>query len=157
MTTEHQHNLHQTDRRSFLKTSGIALLAGTLAYPLGMATAAGSTAKSTLKVGLVGCGGRGTGAAAQAMKADPGVIITAMGDVFEDRLEESYAALLQVGEKQVKVDKKNKFIGFDAYQKVIDSGVDVVLLCSPPAFRPSHFTAAVNAGKHVFCEKPVAV
>ena len=157
MNTEHQHNLHQTDRRSFLKTSGIALLAGTLAYPLGMATAAGSTAKSTLKVGLVGCGGRGTGAAAQAMKADPGVIITAMGDVFEDRLEESYAALLQVGEKQVKVDKKNKFIGFDAYQKVIDSGVDVVLLCSPPAFRPSHFTAAVNAGKHVFCEKPVAV
>jgi myo-inositol 2-dehydrogenase/D-chiro-inositol 1-dehydrogenase len=156
MNTE-KDSLRQTDRRSFLKTSGIALLASTFAYPMGRATASASTIKSTLKVGLVGCGGRGTGAAAQAIRADENVVITAMGDVFEDRLEESYASLLKVGEKQVKVDKKRKFVGFDAYQKVIDSGVDVVLLCSPPGFRPSHLTAAVNAGKHVFCEKPVAV
>src|SRR5690606_21883108 len=99
--------------RSFLKTSGIALLAGTLAYPMGMASASASSVKSTLKVGLVGCGGRGTGAAAQAIRADENVVITAMGDVFEDRLEESYASLLKVGEKQVKVDKKKKFVGFD--------------------------------------------
>jgi predicted dehydrogenase len=80
-----------------------------------------------------------------------------MGDVFEDRLEEAYAVLIKVAREKVKVEKKNKFIGFDAYQKVINSGVDVVLLTTPPGFRPDHLTAAVNAGKHVFCEKPVAV
>src|SRR5690606_32761582 len=80
-----------------------------------------------------------------------------MGDVFEDRLEEAYTALVKVAGDKVKVDKENKFIGFDAYQKVIDSGVDVVLLTTPPGFRPDHLTAAVNARKHVFCEKPVAV
>ena len=110
-----------------------------------------------LKVGLIGCGGRGTGAAAQALQADPNVLLTAMGDVFSDRLEESYKALLDEVPTKLKVEKATKFIGFDAYQKVIDSGVDVVLLATPPGFRPQHLAAAINAGKHVFCEKPVAV
>lgn len=150
-------DLDANSRREFLRKSGIVLLGSSLAYQAGAFGAVSSLSKSKLKVGLIGCGGRGTGAAVQAMQADPNVEITAMGDVFEDRLEEAYHALVQVGKAQVKVDKKNKFIGFDAYQKVLDSGVDVVLLTTPPAFRPDHFTAAVNAGKHVFCEKPVAV
>ena len=133
------------------------LLGSSLAYQSGALASISSVNKSIIKVGLIGCGGRGTGAAVQAMKADPNVEITAMGDVFEDRLEEAYGALKKVSAGQVKVDEKRKFIGFDAYQKVLDSGVDVVLLTTPPAFRPGHFTAAVNAGKHVFCEKPVAV
>jgi len=80
-----------------------------------------------------------------------------MGDVFEDRLEGAYTEIVKISGTQLKVDKTHKFIGFDAYQKVIDSGVDVVLLTTPPGFRPDHLTAAVNAGKHAFCEKPVAV
>lgn len=149
--------LNNTSRRSFLKKSGIVLLGSSLAYNAESFAIIGSSQNSILKVGLIGCGGRGTGAAAQAMQADPNVVITAMGDVFEDRLEEAYEALIKINGEKVKVDKKNKFIGFDAYQKVIDSGVDVVLLTTPPGFRPHHLTAAVNAGKHVFCEKPVAV
>ncbi|WP_316818521.1 Gfo/Idh/MocA family oxidoreductase [Pedobacter nyackensis] len=151
-------DLNSTDRRSFLKKSGIVMLGSTLAYQTGFATPLFSTsAKSTIKVGLIGCGGRGTGAAAQALQADPDVVITALGDIFEDRLETAFNALTTMDPKRVKVDKKKKFIGFDAYQKVIDSGVDVVLLTTPPAFRPDQLTAAINAGKHVFCEKPVAV
>ena len=156
MVNLNKDNLSKTDRRSFLKKSGIVLVGSSLAYHTEV-LAGLSSKKEKLKVGLIGCGGRGTGAAVQAMQADPDVILTAMGDVFEDRLEESYAALLKIGGDKVKVDKKNKFIGFDAYLKVIESGVDVVLLTTPPAFRPEHLTAAVNAGKHIFCEKPVAV
>ncbi|SHF25701.1 Gfo/Idh/MocA family protein [Pedobacter caeni] len=133
------------------------MLGSTLAYQTGFSNPLFSSAKSTIKVGLIGCGGRGTGAAAQALAADPDVVITAMGDIFEDRLEEAFASLTIIDAKRVKVDKKRKFIGFDAYQKVIDSGVDVVLLTTPPAFRPDQLTAAIDAGKHVFCEKPVAV
>ena len=146
-----------TNRRSFLKTTGTAVIGGSLVYGMGFPAAAFDVKKPTLTVGLVGCGGRGTGAALQALKADPDVILTAMGDVFEDRLEEAYAALIKVDATKIKVNKQNKFIGFDAYLKVIESGVDVVLLATPPAFRPLHLTAAVDAGRHVFCEKPMAV
>lgn len=146
-----------TNRRSFLKKSSLAILGGTLAYHSGFSTPIFAPKKPTLKIGLIGCGGRGTGAAAQALQADPDVVITALGDVFEDRLEEAYASLVEIGADRVKVEKKNKYVGFDAYQQVLDSGVDVVLLATPPGFRPDHLTAAVKAGKHIFCEKPVAV
>lgn len=153
-----QHESGKISRRKFLESSGAAVVGSTLALNLGSSTNSyGSPAANTLKVGLIGCGGRGTGAAAQALQADPDVVLTAMGDVFADRLEESYGALLEEVPKKMKVDKANKFIGFDAYKKVIDSGVDVVLLTTPPAFRPDHLMAAIDAGKHVFCEKPVAV
>ena len=140
-----------------MKNSGIALIGSTLAYPSAFSATAGSTKKDAIKVGLIGCGDRGTGAAVQALHADPDVVLTAMGDVFEDRLNESYQELIREAKDKVKVSNQNKFVGFDAYLKVIQSGVDVVLLTTPPAFRPDHLTAAVNAGKHVFCEKPVAV
>jgi len=115
-----------------------------------------------LRVGLIGCGGRGTGAAVQAVRAEPGTVkLTAMGDVFADHLESSHGALVsELGEQAaalLDVPPERRFVGFDAYQRVIDSGVDVVLLTSPPHFRPAHLSAAVAAGKHVFCEKPMAV
>ncbi|AEL27754.1 Gfo/Idh/MocA family protein [Cyclobacterium marinum] len=145
------------NRRSFLKSTGTAIVAGTV-LPFGFNIRDGFAGqKAKLKVGLIGCGGRGTGAAAQALKADKDAELTAMGDIFSDYLEESYQSLKKINPEQVKVDEAHKFIGFDAIQQVIDSGVDVVILTTPPAFRPSHFKAAVEAGKHVFCEKPVAV
>lgn len=150
-------SFHQSNRRTFLKNSGLVLLGSSLASPLAASASTFASQRSVIKVGLIGCGGRGTGAAAQAMKADPNVELTAMGDVFPDRLDESYASLEKINPKQLKVDKAKRFIGFDAYQKVIDSGVDVVLLTAPPGFRPLHLEAAVNANKHIFCEKPVAV
>jgi myo-inositol 2-dehydrogenase/D-chiro-inositol 1-dehydrogenase len=146
-----------TDRRSFLKSTGAALIGSTLALNLPFPEQAFGARKNTLKVGLIGCGGRGTGAAVQALTADPDVVLTAMGDVFGDRLEEAYKSLVEVFPKKVKVNKATKFVGFDAYKRVIESGVDVVILATPPGFRPDHLVAAVEAGKHVFCEKPVAV
>src|SRR5687767_14686522 len=143
------------NRRSFIKNSGIVVIGSTLAS--GISVPLGHTKKPALKVGLIGCGGRGTGAALQALQADPDAVLTAMGDVFEDRLNESYGELMKVVKDKVKVDNQNKFVGFDAYLKVIQSGVDVVLLATPPAFRPDHLIAAIDAGKHAFCEKPVAV
>jgi len=110
----------------------------------------------TLKIGLIGCGGRGTGAAGQALHADKNVVLTAMGDVFESQLQGSLDSLLKESPDKVKVDADHRFIGLDAYQKVLNSGVDVVILATPPGFRPQHLKAAVNAGKHIFCEKPVA-
>jgi predicted dehydrogenase len=149
----------KTKRRTFLKSTGAAVIGGTFAYNLGlMQSAFASTKNDTLKVGLIGCGGRGTGAAVQALNADPDVILTAMADVFSDRLEQSYNALKEeVPEKKLQVSKQNRFVGFDAYRELIASGVDVVLLATPPSFRPDHLMAAIDAGKHVFCEKPMAV
>ena len=110
----------------------------------------------TLKVGLIGCGGRGTGAAGQALEADKNVALIAMADVFEDKLKASLETLRQHAPEKVKVEPDHCFVGLDAYQKLIESGVDVVLLATPPGFRPVHLKAAVAAGKHIFCEKPVA-
>ncbi len=154
--TDHGQFPNRTNRRIFLKSTGAAVLGSAL--PLSGAIAGPlSRSARTLRVGLIGCGGRGTGAATQALAADPDVVLTAMGDVFADQLEASYKAIVEEQGPKVKVDKAHKFTGFDAYQKVIDSGVDVVILTTPPAFRPAHLMAAVDAGKHVFCEKPVAV
>jgi predicted dehydrogenase len=111
-----------------------------------------------LKVGLIGCGGRGTGAAVEALRADKNVKLVAMADAFEDRINDSLAALRKKTDVIAKVDVKPdaRFVGFDAYKEVI-ARCDVVLLTTPPHFRPLHFKAAVEAGKHVFAEKPVAV
>jgi predicted dehydrogenase len=144
-------------RRRFLQTSGAALVSGVLAGPLYTASRAWAAEADVLRLGLIGCGGRGTGAVAQALAADPRVVVTALGDAFQDRLGKSLQGLKQSSPSRIQVDPDRCFIGFDAYQKVIDSGVDVVILASPPGFRPVHLKAAVEAGKHIFCEKPVAV
>jgi predicted dehydrogenase len=144
-----------TTRREFLKTS--ALAGGILAAPAILPSRVfGADATQTLRVGLVGCGGRGTGAASQALHADKNAVLVAMGDAFDDQLQKSLQNLQKDVPDQLKVTPDKCFVGLDAYQKVIDSGVDVVLLASPPGFRPVHFKAAVEAGKHIFCEKPVA-
>ncbi len=143
-------------RRDFLKASalGTVLAAGFPAILSAQSTKA-------IKIGLVGCGGRGTGAASQALNADDYSELTAVADVYQERIDESLNQLRTVGDgkisHKVKVDPKNQFVGLDAYQKLIDSGVDVVLLATPPGFRPQHIRAVIEAGKHVFCEKPVAV
>ncbi|MEX0718845.1 MAG: Gfo/Idh/MocA family oxidoreductase [Planctomycetaceae bacterium] len=147
-------------RRDFLKTSAAAALAaGTLSSAAKLSHGFFTGADETIKVGFIGCGGRGTGAAKQALTADDNIKLWAMGDAFEDRLESSLQTLQNDGSVGSKVDvpKERRFVGFDAYQKVIDSGVDVVLLTTPPQFRPIHIQAAVDAGVHIFAEKPVAV
>lgn len=143
----------QPARRDFLKatTAGAAAVALSAAVPANV-HAAGS---DVLRVGLVGCGGRGSGAAMQAMAAGEDVRLVALGDVFEDRLRSARQNLSKEAGRFA-VDDDHCFVGWDAYKNVIDS-VDVVLLATPPHFRPMHLEAAVAAGKHVFCEKPMAV
>ncbi len=120
-------------------------------------SAAFAAAQGEIKVAVVGCGGRGTGAAAQAIMADPDVRLVAMADVFEDQLDKSFTGLsAKFGESgQMKVTDDTKFTGFDAYKKAIDLS-DVVILATPPGFRPQHFEYAISKDKHVFMEKPVA-
>jgi predicted dehydrogenase len=108
-----------------------------------------------LKAGLIGCGGRGTGAAINFVDAGPNLEIVALGDVFQDKIDSIRKRLKS--ERKIEIADEKCFVGFDSYQKVIDSGVDVVILTTPPHFRPVHIEAAVNARKHIFMEKPVAV
>ena len=158
------------DRRSFISLSSMAAL-GTIGAAGLVSSCSGEAKKKEIelpafltqapdgkpiKAGLIGCGGRGPGAAVNFLDAGPNLQITALGDVFKDKLDQCRDQLRK-SNHAVEIPDENCFIGFDAYQKVIDSGVDVVLLCTPPAFRPYHIEAAVDAGKHIFMEKPVAV
>ena len=141
-----------TSRRSFLGGTLAASCAFTGTLPAGGLFAGG---EQRLRVGLVGCGGRGTGAAIQALQADPAVRVVAIGDMFADQVTSAAEVLGHAGE-QFDCPPTQRFVGEDAYRQVIDSGVDVVLLAAPPHVRPLHLEAAVAAGKHVYCEKPVA-
>lgn len=152
---------HHVNRRTFMKKSG--LLAGaTMLAGNNFVFAQGS---DTIRVGLIGCGGRGTGAGIiDCAESSPGIELVSMGDLFQDHLDKAperikaNLAKRNLSVKDIyKVTPERTFVGFDAYQKVIDSGVDMVILTTPPNFRPAHLSAAVNAGKHVFVEKPVAV
>ena len=142
-----------TSRRQFIGTTAAA-------SALTVAQSAWAAGSDEIKVGLIGCGGRGTGAASQALSTNqPGVTLHAVADAFKEKADGALSNLRNksaaVAEK-VKVDDSRIFAGPDAYQKVIES-CDVVILTTPPGFRPYHFEAAVNAGKHIFMEKPVAV
>jgi predicted dehydrogenase len=153
-------------RRDFLKASAAAAGAATLTGLTPTAFAAGN---DVIKVGLIGCGGRGTGAVRNILDAEqkingdnPKLEIVAVGDVFKSKAEGA-AKTFHEGRnykpfaKQMKVTPETTFDGLDNYQKVLNAGVDLVILATPPGFRPVHLEAAINAGKHVFCEKPVAV
>lgn len=157
MSTHPSNQIRLPSRRSFLQQSGSILAAGAAIGSLAVPRAVHAAGSDVLRVGLVGCGGRGTGAASQALQADQNVQLTAVGDVFADKIQSSLKNLRASHSEKVKVGDDQCFVGFDAYQKVIDSGVDVVLLCTPPHFRPVQIEAAVKAGKHIFAEKPVAV
>ena len=158
---------NQSSRRKFIKTSSGLLVAGAATTPLtGLAATTpltGLTATphvaglDTIRIGLIGCGGRGTQAAIQALNTTSGPVkVVAMGDVFENRLKNSLRGLSNRHHDKVEVPKERQFVGYDAYKKVIASGIDMVILTTPPGFRPIQFEAAVKAGKHVFMEKPVA-
>lgn len=144
-------------RRTFLKASTAAAATAAMVGPMAIGRSAHAAGSDILKVALVGCGGRGSGAAVNAMNAEPNVRLTVLADAFPDAIEGAKRNLgKQLGEKFAVTDDKC-FVGFDAYKQAIATDVDVVLLCSPPHFRPAHLKAAIEGGKHVFCEKPVAV
>ncbi len=139
-------------RREFIYTTGAAVAAASV-----MGAGRAHAANKKLKVGLIGCGGRGTGAATQALMADPDTELVALGDAFADQVDACEKKLKSgpAGDR-VNVPASRRFAGFDAYLKVIEAS-DVVLHAAPPHFRPLHLTATIDAGKHTFVEKPVAV
>ena len=142
-------------RRHFLKTSASAAsLAALSAGTQAKLYAAGS---DVIRIGLIGCGGRGAGAVVSALTVNPNAKLTAMAEPFSDRLQNTRKNLKSRMKDQVAVDDNHCFTGFDGYRKLIASGVDVAILASPPHFRPIHAEACVNAGVHVFAEKPMAV
>lgn len=140
-----------TNRRDFLKAGAAATVAAGAVLPT--AHAAGN---DVIKVGLIGCGGRGSGAIVNAIQADKSVQFYACGDVFEDRAKRKAGQIQEAYPEQVNLGER-VFGGLDAYKQVLASGVDIVILATPPGFRPYHLEAAVEAGKHIFTEKPVAV
>lgn len=148
-------NTSQT-RRNFVQTTTLAA-GGLMTVPLSVEAMANVNNEKKLKLALVGCGGRGSGAAVQALTADENVELVAMADAFGDRLENSLKNIQEhfEGKKTIAVKEKNRFIGFDGYKKAMDMA-DVVILATPPGFRPYHFEYAIQNDKHVFMEKPLA-
>lgn len=146
-----------SSRRRFLQDSSAVLMGGTLAATLGSARSVHAAGSDIIKVGLIGCGGRGSGAAVNAIRAGSDIRIVALADAFEDRLKHCRNLITRQEPKQFVVPDDQCFVGFDSYKQLLECDVDVVLLCSPPHFRPAHLRAAIEANKHVFCEKPVAV
>jgi myo-inositol 2-dehydrogenase/D-chiro-inositol 1-dehydrogenase len=147
-------NKTNNERREFLKAS--AMVAGGVMINGYAWAGVNSSIDDTIKIALIGCGDRGTGAAFQALSTKYNIKLVAMADAFQDRLDGSYKSLMTKFPTKVDVPKERQFVGFDAYQKAI-ALADVVLLVTPPGFRPMHFEEAVKQGKHVFMEKPVAV
>ena len=150
-----------TSRRTFVKQSA-AVVGGALAVPtVGKAIASyrppGAHGDETIRIALIGCGGRGTSAADQALSTSGRVQLVAMADAFSDRLEGALNHLEKLHPESVQVPEHRRFTGFDAYKKAIASGVDLVIFATPPGFRPIHFEHAIAEGKHVFMEKPLAV
>lgn len=158
---ENQKKSSGMNRREFVKSGSLAAGAAMLA-PSMLSAKAHIDGADVIKIGVIGCGGRGTGAAVQALSTKQNVQLVAMADAFRDFLDKSYTNILKsleengVDKSRVQVTEDQKFVGFDGYKKVIEL-CDVVILTTPPGFRPMHFEAAVKAGKHVFMEKPVAV
>lgn len=157
--------MSKTTRREFIKTS-TAVTGGVMLGGLSLAQAANSFTDDTIKIALVGCGGRGTGAAVQALLTKQNVKLVAMADAFRHRLDDAYKSITAddladvIGvegnvKTRVDVPEERKYVGFDAYKKAI-AHADVVILATPPGFRPDHFAEAVAQGKQVFMEKPVA-
>lgn len=153
--TDHPHPVRnaRSSRRDFLKASSAA----TLTSSLSIARSAHAGGSDTIRIALIGCGGRGNGAAAQALNTSANVKLVALADAYQNRVEVSYRVLAAQHADRMDVPNSRRFVGLDAYRQAIDCGVDAVFLCTPPGFRPLQFEAAVQAGKHVFMEKPVAV
>jgi predicted dehydrogenase len=146
----------RTSRRDFLKATTEVASAAAVSH-LAIGRAAHAAGSDLLKIGLIGCGGRGTGAAVNAMNADRNAKLVAMADAFDWRISESLKRLQEIKPEQVSVDEDHRFVGLESHQPLIESGVDVVLIAVPSHFAPIQLKAAVDAGKHVFCEKTHAV
>ena len=155
----HQSTRSETSRRDFVKRSAAAIAGASLAGSLGVARSAHAQGSDLVKLALIGCGGRGRGAAVQALSntATRNVKLVAMADAFRGPLELSRRAIKERCKDQVDVPEERMFVDLDGYQRAIDCDVDMVLICTPPGFRPMQFEAAVKAGKHVFMEKPLSV
>ena len=156
------HAVGRSSRRDFLKSTSALAAAGALTGSLAIGRSAHAAGSDLLKIGLVGCGDRGSGAAVNALGADKNCKLVAMADAFSDRVESSLTQIsAELGEQaahKVAVAVEHRFVGLDAAEKLIRSGaIDVVILAEPPHFRPAHLKAAVEAGLQIFCEKPVAV
>ena len=155
--TDHPVSNASPSRRDFLKQSSVVALAGTALSGLVLPSHVHAAGSDVLKVGLIGCGGRGTGAITNALAADPNLKLAALGDTFGDQVDQTLKIVASGPQKdKVNAEEVHKFTGFDNYKGVIDT-CDVVCLATPPHFRPAHLAYAVEKGKHVFCEKPVAV
>ena len=151
-------NVNDSTRRQFLKNSGVLVAAST--FVAGAVPHVHGAESNTIQVALVGCGGRGTGAAKNALRVKNGPVkLVAMADVFQNRQDISHKSLATQYPNQVDVPQERKFIGFDAYKKAIDvlNPGDVVIFATPPAFRWLHFTYAIERGVNVFMEKPVTI
>ena len=146
-----------SSRRNFIKNSATIVGASIIGATLPIEASAYINGNDTIKIALIGCGKRGAGAVLNALRADDNVKLVAMADVFRDKLDDTYNNLMKVQDIKASIDvpEEHKFVGFNAYKEAM-ALADVVLLVTPPAFRPEHFEAAVNAGKHVFMEKPLA-
>ena len=147
-------------RRDFLKTAGAAATSALAGFSI--VRSAGAQSTPSLKVGLIGCGGRGTGAAENCLNANPNVRVVALADLFQDCIDECRAELGNPNREDgalpgFQVKDNMCFTGFDAYLRLLETDVDLVILATPPGFRPQFFAAAVDAGKHIFTEKPVGV
>jgi myo-inositol 2-dehydrogenase / D-chiro-inositol 1-dehydrogenase len=145
------------ERRHLISTAGPGTAA--LAAGLGIARTAHAAGSDVVRLGLIGCGNRGTGACREALLTEGPKRLVAIGDLFPERIEFSLKNLLKYDDihSSIDVPDDRRFVGFDAYQRVIDAGVDLVLLATPPHFRPIHYAAAIQAGKHAFLEKPICV
>ena len=152
-----QDGTKQRSRRDFIKSSSILVAGGAVAGNLSVAQGAHAFGSDEIKIGLIGSGSRGTGAVVQAMNSKGPMRLIAMADAFPDRLQASYRSIRGKHGEKVDVPDERRFTGFDAYKSVLETDIDLVILATPPGFRPLHLEAAIKAGKHVFMEKPVAV
>ncbi|MXY68583.1 MAG: Gfo/Idh/MocA family oxidoreductase [Acidobacteriia bacterium] len=156
------HTKENVTRRNFMQRSAGSAAATAAGLQIVRPQALRGDDTEKLSIGIVGCGGRGTRGVAEAIRGNPNYELHAMGDLFEDQLERSLRRLRDSDEfpaevkQQIKVAPENRYLGYDAYKKVVDSGVDVVFLHTPPGWRPLHLEYALNANKHVFAEKPLA-
>jgi myo-inositol 2-dehydrogenase/D-chiro-inositol 1-dehydrogenase len=153
MSTDNTNDQNSLSRRDFIKTTAAV---GATASLLASGNYAHAQGSGKIRVGLIGCGGRGTGAAGNCVSSSPNVEIYAMADAFQDRLDSSRKTLMEAAPGMINVTDDRCFVGLDAYKQVLAQPVDMVILATPPGFRPIHFPAAVAAGKHIFMEKPVA-
>lgn len=147
----------RTSRRTFMKESSAIVAGSAVTNRLGLASSPHVAGSDLIKIALVGCGARGTRAAVQALNTTSGPVrLVAMADVFPDKIQSAYRAIKSQHADQMDVSRECQFVGLDAYQQVFDSDAELVIIATPPGFRPLHFEAAVKAGKHVFLEKPLA-